>query len=327
MAGSRVMGRGTRIQAGVPLTSRIPGRQSMNGLHMRGVVTATYVTDSDGHPRSGQDSSPPIAVYCDVVVYTSLPGDRWFPLSKVLVSQPWGGMHSGKVWKPKATSKNILGQLDRSAGANIGAFDGDHVVITYLNNNPMEPIIVGALPHPSLDIGNESMESGKRMKLKLADGSPDFIKHNGVFHGTTQDGDYEINTTHAHGGALEEDGKEPAPKQDGANGNLRMKLPKGSVHSVVFYDMVDPENPAEITRMVIEDDGDNAKMTLGDGAASVAIADHIQTLYETAVTGIADAFKNHKHPSGTGPTGTPDLEFPDWDDAINSQKLTIPNNS
>jgi len=70
--------------------------------------------------------------------------------------------------------------------------------------------------------------------------------------------------------------------------------------------------------------GADATALLGDGAVKVAIANHLQTFYTTAITGIKPTFDDHIHPTGMGPSGKSVTQFPAWNSAINSSKLTIP---
>jgi hypothetical protein len=77
--------------------------------------------------------------------------------------------------------------------------------------------------------------------------------------------------------------------------------------------------------LTLENNEASATAKIGDGAVSVAIADHLQTLWTQAKTQ-ADLFDAHVHPSAMGPTGPPaPLQvFPAYDTAINSGKVTIP---
>ena len=324
MGESFVIGEGTRIQSGTPIFARNFGEPNVKGLLLRGIVMATYVTDDAGHPRAGDTLGPPSAVYCDVVVYPTIPGQRWLPMHRVLVAQDRGGLHNGDVWRPKATTRNLVGTLDRGEGANPAYFDGDHVLVGFLNNSPMEPIILKALPHPTRDVGNENFESGKRIKLTLVDGDPDYHKHHGVFHGVSDKGDFVVDSRWGYDGTLLPDGKEPPASVDGSSGNQAAKLPKASKYKVAFFDMSAPEAPVEVSALELDMHADNfARGVLGGGAVAVAIADHLQDLY-TKVDGIKAQFDLHKHPTGTGPSGVPDIQLPTWEPKINSTHLTIP---
>lgn len=70
----------------------------------------------------------------------------------------------------------------------------------------------------------------------------------------------------------------------------------------------------------------DASSVIGDGAVKVAIANHLESFYSTAVTGMKAIFDNHIHPTGMGPSGKSATQFPTWDSGINSSRLTIPDN-
>lgn len=325
---SKKIGRGTRNQSGIPTRPIRRDGVRARGLLLRGVVMATYVTDDGEHPNADDTLAAPSAVYCDVLVYASIPGQRWFTLGKVLVSQNRGGLHRGDIWRPRATSINILGDLNEFEGSNPAYFDGDHVLIGFLNDSLNQPVILRGLPHPSRDVENGNYDSGKRMKLKMVDGDPDFHKHHGVYWGVTDSGDFVVDTTFGNDGSIAANGREPDPATDGASGNQEYKIPKDATHELVVLDMSDPLSPVEVGKLIFQANGaqDDVTLQLGTGAVKVAIADHLESLYATALTGIKAVFESHKHPTGTGPSGISDTPFPDWDSAINSVKLTISDN-
>ena len=346
---------GTRLQSGIP-----KGKQSWGarprGMLMRGVVVNTYVSDDDGHPHAGDTANPPTTVYCDVIVFPSLAGQRWFGLKNVAVLQSRGGLHRGSIWKPRPSTLDITGdECDVAGGSNPAYLDGDHVLVGFLGNTVLQPLILGGLPHPALDAGGEKDDVlGKRQKLTKADGDPDLQKHHGVFWGVDNLGNWLVNSTFGNDGTLDGAGKEADPPTDGTKGNQIINLPQDSSLTINLMDMADPKNPVpKVTINVAKggetvdiknstgkwhlkvEDGETvtikgkdaaAKLTLGDGAVSVAVADHLQTLYE-GLKGKLDAFDTHKHPTGVGPSGPPDvLVVADpWDLNINSDKAKIPN--
>lgn len=336
-----VIGAGTRIQAGVP-TRRINYDRKVNGLLLRGVVINTYVSDNTGHPLEAYADDtvkgPPTAVYCDVLVYPSIPGQRWFGLNNVLVTQPTGGMHRGRIWKPRAATVDISGKDLEGQTANPAQLDGDHVLVGFLNDTFDQPIILRGLPHPAVDTGQvEGQDAlGTRMKLTSDDKDPDFLKHHGVFYGVDNNGDFVIDSTWANKGKLDEKGREAAPPTDG-KGKQTFKLSQDATFVIGLYDMTNPSAPNEVMSVSIrkdkilakvtqgdtikvEEDAADAKLTLGDGAVKVAVADHLQTLYGLLKT----AYDGHKHPTGTGPSGIPDTLAPDWNTDINSSQMLIP---
>lgn len=343
------MSPGVRIQSGIPTTD-IQDKRRANGLLLRGVVTATYVTDNSRHPQfDAPPTEAPTAVYCDVLVYPSMAGQIFYGLRNVLVTQDIAGLHRGRIWKPRAASIDFVDKvLNLEEGSDSGYTDGDQVLVGFMNDNLAQPIILRALPHPTGDIGRENYDIGTRMKLKIADGDPDFFRHHGVHYGVNDTGDFLVDSTFANKGALDGDGKESVPVTDGTSGNQTFNLPQDSELTINLMDMADPANPdpkviIQISKtgglvdikdatgnwhMKVED-GETltvagkdaaATLTLGDGAVSVAVADHLQTLWAT----MQSDYLSHKHPSGSGPTGIPDTPIENWDTNINSNKMTIP---
>ena len=338
-----IIGKGYRTQSGLPLRMRKKGSPMPNGLLLRGVVTATYVTDDLDHPLAKDPNNLPSAVYCDVLIYSGIAYNRWFTLSQVLVSQKRGGIHNDDLWKPKATKKNVEQTLNDTVGANPGSLDGDHVLVGFLNNTFDEPIILRGLPHPARDRLNELYDSGKRIKLRIVDGDPDFVKHHGVFRGVDDNGNYVVNSSYGNDGTTLENGKEPSPSLDGSSGNQDYILPKNSTFSVELRDMTNDVSPTEYAKLTVKADngnlelkvdgfnsitvdgsGTDATLKLGNGAAKAAIADLLEALWGQMKT----IFGTHTHtfsgPSGT--TSVPSSQVPSWDSNINSDKLTFPFN-
>ena len=341
------IGKGYRTQSGLPVRKREKGIARPNGILFKGAVLATYVTDDSNHPRIEDLNNPPSAVYCDVVVYSTLAYNRWFTLSQVLVSQNKGGIHDDNIWKPKATSKNVTETLNDTMGANPGSLDGDHVLVGFLNNSFSEPIILRGLPHPSRDAHNELYDSGKRLKLKTVDGDPNFVKHHGVFSGVDDLGNFIVDTTFGNDGTTDSTGKEPNPDTTGSSGNQEHNLPQNSEFAITLKDMTNPLSPTEYAKFTIKKEdgniefivdslnsitvdgsGTDASLQLGNGAAKAAIADLLKVLWGL----MKGVFDTHIHTAPSGPTGTPinavgsPITCPSWDDNINSDRLTFPYN-
>lgn len=234
--------RGSRFQSGIP-TREAPSRpDSARGLKIRGVVVATYVTDDSNHPYGGKYDGAK-GVYCDVVTYSSISGFRSRLLPSCLVLQKRSGMHSGNLWKPKAATMDVSDADLDPRTSNPANMDGDHVVVSFLDDSFSLPIIEGSIGHPNVDLGNEERDKGHRIGLKLADGDPDFMKHHGAFYGVDTNGDFVVNTTRANDGTLTEEGTEQDPPTDN-KGSHRQELPGGAEHAVTFYDVsVDPPEP------------------------------------------------------------------------------------
>jgi hypothetical protein len=336
---SRKLGH-SRNQAAVPKRPISFDAGRAQGLLLRGVVTKTYVIDNPDHPYA---NGTPIAVYCDVLVYSSVKGTTFRLLPNCLVSQDRGAMHSGRVWKPKAATIDISGDtFDLEKGTDPSSVDGDHVLVGFLDDSFNLPVVLKGLSHPAVDVGNEERDAGNRLQLLDTDGDPDFWKHHGTYYGVDDNGDFIVDTTFANDGKIGNDGKEADPPTDG-KGTQRYRLEQNAEHEVVLYDMGDPSSPNEVARVVVNKDsfevhfeqGDSikiegkdgdAKLTLGDGAVSVAIADAFETFWTTVKTNLDIWGSTHIHPSGMGPTGppSPTYSLDAWDSAIKSTKVKIP---
>ena len=325
------------VQSGVPMRPRRVESSQPMGLTVRGVVTATYVLDDPDHPQADNE---PVAIYCDVLTYNTISGMQQRLIKGALVLQEHSGMHSGRVWKPKAAILDSTeNPLNFEQGTNPASVAGDHVLVGFMDNSFNLPIILGSIPHPYSDVGNEQNNSGHRLRMVQVDGDPDFWKHHGTYFGVEDNGDYTVDTTFANDGTLGDDGKEAAPPTDG-KGTQRFKLAQDSEHEIALYDMADPTAPNEVLRITATKDtwevhfaqGDtlkvelkdaDAKLTLGDGAVAAVIYQALETFwngsFKTWVTG-------HKHPTGVGPSGPPTQppNFPDMDTAAKSTHLLIP---
>lgn len=361
-------------QSGLVRRVQLPGqRYRTTGQLIRGVVLATYVTDDPDHPETPEgteDNRIPTAVYCDVLCYSSIPGMRYIALQQVMVLQDPGGMHSGRIWKPRAATMDISqAELDVDGPSEVADMDGDHVLIGFIEGNPNEPVIIGGVPHPSRDLGNEERATGRRLRLKLEDGDPSLAKHHGTFWGVGDNGDWVLDSTYANDGTLQDGdgvrGHEQPPPDDG-KGAQRFRLPRAAEHLVELVDHItDPDAPesvahakltAAVREVLLKDAGAvwrvilaegtnslnleqadaDAILTLGDGAAVVAIADHLKTLYNS-LQGKLNTFDGHTHQyipalhpapaptATTGPSAT--VSAPSWDSKIESTHLLVPDES
>ena len=302
----------TRSSALPPRGGRHGGSSlTANGLHLRGVVVATYVqVDDEAVPFANI-----VAVYCDVLVYSSMAGLRDAVLSRCLVSQPYGGMHTGHVWKPRAATQNLSGQPLDPGTADASELDGDHVLLTFLDDSLMKPVIIRAVPHPRADAGNSGEASGHRQRLKLADGDPDIWKHRGTFHGVDKDGNYVIDTTRAHSGEYTGEGLEN-PAGDDAHGNVTVNVASNAELNVRG---LSPTGDNETYRFRMSKDNglmsfandaaqvdigiggglaaqikgldDTAELQIGDGAVHAAQVEKLETMYKALKTQL----DNHVH--------------------------------
>lgn len=330
---------------------------------LRGVVVATYVLDDEDHPYKAGDATlpKPVSVYCDVLCYSNISGMRWVSIPKAMVIQDRGSIHSGKIWKPKAAKIDVTsGTMGLNGGTHLGNLDGDHVLVGFLDGLKTMPIILGGIPHPSRDLGNDNRSVGHRTYLKVADGDPDFFKHHGTFYGIANNGDFVVDTTFANDGELEANGAEAAPPTDG-KGAQRYHLPQDAEHRIVFDKMSTPDSPEEISyrkilkalyelsldqakvlltiaqaafelklnsgaTFKVEGKDALAKLTLGDGAKSAIIAEAFQTWWDSTLKPLFNLFDTHVHPTGVGPSGTPSVtvSLPSYLTTLTSTKVKFP---
>jgi len=374
---------------------------------VRGVVIATYVVDDPNHPEKSDQyaetyEGKPLAVYCDVLSYSFRRNNRFVAFPRVLVSQDRGNMHSGRIWKPRATTKDVTAtEWTADGGTNPANMDGDHVLVGFMDDDLTQPIILCGIPHPNADNGKLNTDvqatdedlvgKGRFRQLRKIDGDADFFKHNGAYYGVDDIGNFVIDTTFAYPTATfeadNEQAVEPEPQTDGS-GSVTVRLPmdarwsvqlldmtdptapvpvmkrdltkdgnedyfgEDSVYKIVIADFSDPENPDPLATMTLAKDkfeidivdaggfvqalidggacfkfegkdGD-AKLTVGDGAVAVAIADHLETLWGDLNTWL----DGHVHPTGVGPSGPPSppnstTDAP-WNGDINSTHVLIP---
>ena len=105
------------------------------------------------------------------------------------------------------------------------------------------------------------------------------------------------------------------PKEDADHGNHTHKLPADAFWKVD----IDGET------LEAQKSGGDAELKVGDGAKHAAIVEALEMLWgqtEAAING----WQSHTHPDGfgsTGPAASPP-NFPSWDSAINSSKLSFP---
>lgn len=284
-----------------------------HGLNVRAAVLTTYV-QLDGTAALPDDTFQNVtAVYCDVLVYTSIEGYRGGPLARVPVMQHLG-MHSGHIWVPKPTTVDVVESSLKSATVDPMDVDGDHVRIEFLEDDLSRPIITGRIPHPRLGQGNEELvEVGHRMKLKTADGLVEFWKHNGTFFGVDKDGNFVVNTSRAHSGETSATGAE-VPKDDASHGHVNVVLSDKTKLTVV--------DASGNNLLELDTASGSVVAKFGTGAKHVAIVEALEDFYNTTIKPWLAAITVG---TGVGPS-TPPLNNPPppWSSAINSTKIKIP---
>lgn len=241
-------------------------RGRMGGVIVAGCVVATYV-QIDGEVARPDAVSRISAVYCDVLTYGSAPGLNGGVLTRVLVANSTG-LHDGHIWKPRAARIDVSGTFTPET-ADPRNLDGDHVLVQFLEDDVMKPIITSRLPHPRTGIGNDGLpDVGNRERLQLADGEPSLWKQNGSFFGVDGSGNFQINTVRAHDGEYDEDGTE-TPKSDSAHGKAVIRLPKTASLKVTGEAADDDE---DVTFLISVQDG-LISLALDDASTRLDIED------------------------------------------------------
>lgn len=240
---------------------------SANGLLVRGVVLKAHVYDDLATPLKSSPGVQQNAIYCDVLVYAGLSGNRTFLLTNCLWPGP--GLHDGDVQIPRATTMDVT---SAAAGVNVNSgtdpanMDGDHVLVGFMDGDVSLPVILCRIPHPRADVGTIAVDVlGHRVRTFKRDAHQRLWRHHGSYWGTSSFGDYVVDTTRANDGTLQPNGEEKAPALDGVCGNQEYLVPKGSTWEAKVLD--DPDHPntsAILGRLIVE----NGRVTVRAGADS-----------------------------------------------------------
>ncbi len=307
-----VMGRGAIVYQDAIPKSDGASTLTPNGLKLRGVVVRVYAGDDPSNPLALRRPTP---MCCDVLIYSAVPGLRDRVLRGCLVARPYAGMHGGVIAKPRAATLDITGNpVEWDRRTNPSNTDGDHVLVEFLENSFHQPVITAQIEHSSADVGQGAKALGFRTKFSATDGAPWYVKHRGAFFGVDDSGNWIVDTTEAHDGELTPEGAQKPPTTDGSRGNVTVRAAAGATVTVEI---------AGGAALRLSGSGATAQLTLGDGAYSVAVAEHLRTLYADLVS----ALDAHVHPTGVGPSGTAaagGFAAPAWNPSIVSSKLTLP---
>jgi hypothetical protein len=277
---------GGRSQSAIPRQPLPFDYENAQGLLLRGVVVATYEVDDENNPEKElSGDTTPSAIYCDVLTYSSLQRQQVLYLRGCLVSQDRGGIHRGRIFKPRAARLDKTGNpIDLNNNTNVANLDGDHVLVGFVDGRFNTPIILRGIPHPSADAGNEGDTQRRRMRLVQTDGDPDFFKHHGTIHGVDDDGNWGVDTRFANDGTLKEDAGEQPPPTDG-KGSQHHQLPLDGVFTVDLSDMSDPNSPQAKVRLTLS--RNSMQVTYPDSSISFTI-DADNQIIEMGATGNND---------------------------------------
>lgn len=289
-------GAGGVMQSALKKRRRGSVDRNPRGLMVRGVVVQNTTTDEESSPRINDPTFNATApeedvetgaaeIYISVITYAGLAGGKQGYLPNVLVTQNSSGMHEGEIHMPRAARVDVKGFL--SLGSNPADLDGDHVLVGFLDDEYNMPVVIRAIPHPSSDIGKElyaTDELGVRTRVQRSDGEPRYWKHRGVFWGVDTNGNWKLDLTKAHSGEYNEDGTEPDPPENGANGNFTVKVQEGATYTITSSSgtsivlnadgSIDVNAGADSKVITVQGSGldvQTDEVRLGDGAAEPAV--------------------------------------------------------
>jgi hypothetical protein len=224
------------------------------------------------------------------------------------------------LWKPRGTTVDLstgnapllpqFGNVDNAEQlGDARDFDGDHVLIEFLEGDTQQAFVrADQLPHPR-----------STFRMELAQGDRQRSRFRGVIQETDDKGNWTLDATRANDGKPDptEDGQEtPAVSnsalsdaEKSAFGNVTLKASNKSEFNVLGVDDNDGDEQfrlrmkanelltqlgGDITLLLTGNQG-NANMTVGDGAVSAAIAEHLATLW-----GLLDSYLDvHVHPEAS----------------------------
>lgn len=352
-------------------------------------------------------------VTCDVLLYLDMAGVPRSSIAPNCAVLEWAsGMHEGEIWEPRATVYNLRTGTPVTPAdwdsADPTMFDGDHVLVAFVEHSTLAGVILGAISHPFRDWGNDRLRLRNRLSryqrnsdagvpVTVAPARTAFRKFKGAVFGVDESGNFIIDTARAYsqgpspsglepklphepprvpvGGDAPDSGVQtgpvganrnlgdpvvPDPAEDGTMtvGNIQM-LQREAQHVAANRVMRDG---TELPVFDIAGQDEQARLDLGSATVSVAVAEHLQALYEelkAKYDALVALFNAHGHeisvpqiaaalaaPPPAPPTvptsgpvsasGEPPVPIapgvvatsadyaPDWNVQINSSQLKIP---
>lgn len=225
----------------------IPYARQANGLIARGVVLKVKAHDDPKRQLPKGKSAPTVAAsgyLCDVLLYT--PIDMCTVLREVPIAVSSGGLNDHEIWCPReagidvSTAPLTISNPASTLASRAQDMDGDHVLISFLDNDLNKPIITGQVTHPK-----------NQRKASVSDATQYKYRRiiRGNLFGVTTGGDIEIDTTQASDGATSPTGVEiPDPTA----GNIAITMKTNSVLQVLASIASAPE-PAIMTDAFLAD--------------------------------------------------------------------------
>lgn len=265
----------------------------------RAIVLKTYVQNSTTNVMG-------LGIECEVILVRT---KQIIPNARVV--QPGGhGINSAAPWVPRPTSKATLAQLTLSATVpgefpELSDFDGDQVLIDFVEGDPQFPVVVGALQHEQSNRKVRSSQGDEGNPLDPDPNAPTaaldggwtevdggasrgksydeeyYVNHRGTEIRINRSGDVLIDTV----GAFGSDDTEASPLTTG-KGQVRVRLKDGHRFTVEC-------NGTDV--LEVHKDLTGAHVDVGEGATEkMVLGDTLKSVLEALTV-----------PTGFGPSGTP----------------------
>jgi hypothetical protein len=247
------------------------------GWITRGVVLQTFFADEDQRDEESAPNPNQRLILCDVRTY----GRYSRILPRVPVLQRTQGLHDLDITIPRKARVNLQGSALNTEGVQATpaqSMDGDHVLVTFLDNDPQQPRILPFTEgHPA-----------SAARPVAAEGRVRVIRHQGTSLSWDQEGNFTLDATTVAAEELAADGSEVAAPGKGTI-TFKNKDAAGGLLSIVMDASTTP-----------------GKILLGSDPATAAAEPFVcGSLYESLLNDLITAILAHTHTAPSGATGTP----------------------
>lgn len=313
------------------LSPQFSDELAVHGLFL-GVVLKTYAPGANEGIYLTSQKTTGRYYYADVLVWRDAPpqGPRAADRALVLMDM---GLHEGSALGLRGCSFRLSDGVapDFNRVADLSDLDGDQVIVAFLDQSRVRPVILGRVSSVFPDAGNirtinedvaaglaSSAEDhilnspGHRLRLGPNDLRNALTKFNGAVTGIDGEGNLLIDLVRAHDGALLLDrdaqglgvGREPRPDGGGFSGNARIRIPQGSELVIEVINEEDfARGPSDVIssprmRFTLTTNG-LAISSNGDSTKHVTLVEPLRALYESlaaSVEQIKSQLASHTHP-------------------------------
>jgi hypothetical protein len=303
-----------------------PSKPLNGSINVRAVVINVYYADDENREERGGGAPSSRSITADVLTYG---GPYRYFLPRVPLAPVEHGVNDYDIRTLRPSTKDLstgeppkLARDENGPAGDPTNFDGDHVIVKFLEDSPKQPFIAGVVPHPH-----------SQYRPVRANGELRAKRFRGVVTSIDDLGNVTLDTTRANEGFIDGNGEE-TPADDASHGRITVLCARNASVSIQG---VAPDGSATTFELSLVDgqfevrlqDGaslsvsgkDNAAVaTIGSGARSAAVAERLEALYAAVKT----AIEAHTHPDGWGSTAPPVIVMPTWDALIASTKLKMP---